>query len=1002
MKSSVYHIYATGLRAKNLILILCILASFGLSAQVRRQAAGGTPARPTPTRTTPARMPSTRTAPKDTVKLQLADSLISKESGLTTTVKRYAKDSVIFNVKKKLYHLYTNAKVEYLPTKLEADYILLNWGNNEIFAHGVPDEKDSTGKGVRGKPVFEDGTETYHMDTIRYNFKSKRAKIYSVATEQGEGYIHGKVVKKDQYDNLHLGFAKYTTCNLAEPHFHISAKKIMFINKKSAISGPFNIVVHDIPLPIGFLFGFFPVQPKQEIGTSGFVMGSYGEQRNDGRGFYFNDFGYYHAFNENLSNTVTFQVYSNLSFGVKEQVDYAKKYKYNGMFSLQFNRNVQSNQYGLRGKEYNPSNNQFNVVWSHSPRSLRTDRSFSSNMNYMTNGFNASNVRSSNISTVTQNNVGGSINYMRNFGKLYTSTYSFSISQNQNNFTSNLGYSMGLKQFNPFVKEKNQVGRWYESFRVGLALTGGVQATNSITNRSSSYTDYNIAGVSNSPYTEAELRRINELNLLIYDLNLSLEQRQAYQKELDGLQNPKLHGLGPILQNSRITNSYNVPITLPNIKILKYINLTPSISMRGDLYDRSLEYTYVNEKKEITLSNGRKVYVNVDDTIDTLSYVRDSTGLHVNMNSRSGGVVVIDTVKGLNFANQVAFGASMNTRFYGTFNLGARSRMQAIRHTVNPSLSFSYTPRNKLSTYQQVRSDGTMRYLPRYIGGSGSSSRDAGNVSFSLSNQLEAKVRSRSDTSETDFEKVMLLDNFGIVTSYNIFARKDMNEFAMSNVSLSTNTSLFKRKLNINASATLDPYMYVADSLVKSNEAGIRIPTFKWKRRSTEFKDDDVGSYLTSFTLGASTSLNPEVLNGGPARGMAASTAINPNTNLPLNPMDYVDFNIPWNLSMNYSANYSKQGLSRERWTMALSFSGDLSLTKNTKITFNSGWDFRFKQITLTTVGIVRELHCWMFSLNWTPISGSAMRSGGFDFTLRPKANLLKDLKVTRRRAGSY
>ena len=168
------------MRVKNLILILYILTSFGLSAQVRRQAADGAPVRNTSTRP-PAQNPL-RAAPKDTVKLQLADSLISRESGLTTTVKRYAKDSVTFNVKKKLYHLYNEAKVEYLPTKLSADYILLNWGNNEIYAHGVPDLADSTGKAVKGKPVFEDGTETYHMDTIRYNFKSRRAKIYSVAT----------------------------------------------------------------------------------------------------------------------------------------------------------------------------------------------------------------------------------------------------------------------------------------------------------------------------------------------------------------------------------------------------------------------------------------------------------------------------------------------------------------------------------------------------------------------------------------------------------------------------------------------------------------------------------------------------------------------------------------------------------------------------------------------------------------------------------------------------
>lgn len=118
--------------------------------------------------------------------------------------------------------------------------------------------------------------------------------------------------------------------------------------------------------------------------------------------------------------------------------------------------------------------------------------------------------------------------------------------------------------------------------------------------------------------------------------------------------------------------------------------------------------------------------------------------------------------------------------------------------------------------------------------------------------------------------------------------------------------------------------------------------------------------------------------------------------------MDYVDFDIPWNLNFAYNVNYTKQGLADKRITQTLSFTGDVSFTKNTKITFNSGWDFTFQRITLTTVGIVRELHCWMFSLNWTPISGSAMRSGGFNFTLQPKASLLKDLKITRRRAGSF
>ncbi len=945
--------------------------------------------------------------PQDTVKVSIPDSLISTNSGLTTAVRRSAKDSAVFHVRKKQYELYTEAKVNYEPIKLASDYILLDWAQSEVFAHGVPDTTKKIGDPVRGKPIFEDGTEKYHMDTIRYNFKSRKAKIYDIATVQGEGYIHGKVVKKDEFDNLHLASAKYTTCDLAEPHFHISARKIMFINKKSAISGPFNIVVQNIPLPIGFLFGFFPVQPKKEIGTSGFIMGSYGQQPGDGRGFFFRDFGYYHAFNEKVGNTFTFQYYTNGSFGAKEQIDYAKKYKYSGLFSLQYNRNIRSNQYGIRGRDYNPADNQFHVVWNHTPRSLRTDRSFSSSMNYMTNGFGASNLSANNYSAVTQNNVGGNINYMRNFGKLFSSNLAFTVSQNQNNFTSNLGYNLGVKQFNPFVKEKDKTGRWFESFRVGIDFTGGIQANNAITNRTTSYTDYNLAGVNNSPYTDAEQRRINELNQMVFDLTLPQDVRNQYQKELDALRNPTLKGLSEILKNARITNSYNVPITLPNIKLFKHINITPSISMRGTLYDKSLKYHYVNENKEITLDNGSKVTVRVsnNDSDSTITYSRTSEGLFVDMGNRSGGVVVVDTVNGLNFANQMAFGASMNTRFYGNFNFSPNGKVRAIRHTVNPSVSFSYTPKNNFSEYQMVRSDSTMRYLPRYIGQSGASSRDAGNLSFSINNQLEAKVRSKADSSETDYEKIMLLDNFSINASYNIFARKEENEFALSNINIATSTALFKRKINLNGSASFDPYAYEADKLVSSNVAGVRIPTYKWQAKNKlENTGGYYGSYLSTFTLGVNTSINPEVLSGkaNAASRNTGATNIDPNSNLPLNPQDYVDFSIPWNLSVNYSYNYSKQGLADARKTNTLSFSGDLSFTPNTKITFNSGWDFNFKQFTLTTVGIMRELHCWTFSLNWTPISGNAMRSGAFMFTLQPKASLLRDLKVTRRRSGSF
>ncbi|MFT7435663.1 MAG: hypothetical protein ACI8UX_001459, partial [Psychromonas sp.] len=116
------------------------------------------------------------------------------------------------------------------------------------------------------------------------------------------------------------------------------------------------------------------------------------------------------------------------------------------------------------------------------------------------------------------------------------------------------------------------------------------------------------------------------------------------------------------------------------------------------------------------------------------------------------------------------------------------------------------------------------------------------------------------------------------------------------------------------------------------------------------------------------------------------------------NPMAYVDFSIPWSVNLSYTINYNKQGLSDARVTQALQLSGDVSLTPKWKITYTTGWDFIFKEVTLTNIGMMRELHCWDMSFNWTPIAGNSRRASNYSFDLRVRSSLLKDLKISRRR----
>ena len=948
---------------------------------------------------------------RDSLSVIIPDSLKSLDNQLETTVESFSSDSTILDIETQQYHLYGNAQVIYGDIELKADYIKLDWSKSEVFAHGMPDTTKKVGPPAKGKPIFIDGSESYNSDTVRYNFKSKKAIVSNIVTKQGDGFVQGKKVKKDAEDNMYLANAKYTTCDLAEPHFHIAAKKIKLVNKKTMISGPFNIVLSDIPLPIGLPFGFFPVPKKKEIGTSGFIMGSYGEQRRDNRGFYFKDFGYYHAFNEYISATLKAQLYTYGSYGAGLTTQYTRKYKYSGDFGVQFNHNIA---YSSSGADTTRSN-QFNIRWSHAPKSLRPDRSFSSSMDIVSNGFNRNNRSSSDVQNLTKNNFGGSINYMRNFGQVFTSNSSFRVDQSSNSFRSTLGYSFGVKQFNPFVPEKKQIGKWYESFRVGLDVSGGVAVTNQISSRSTSYTDYNIAGVDNKPLSTAQQKRIEDLQNLLNDPNVSTERKNIYQKELDKLQSPVLTDWREILKNNVINTSYNVPIVLPNIKIAKYLNLTPSMSYRGDLYTKELKYTFVNpvdKEVEITKENGKRVIVGVNPNADTIRNSYQSNGdLNVILNKNSGGVVIVDTIAKPSFGQSYSFGTSLNTRLYGMYRFSGRGRIQAIRHTMSPSVNVNYTPTSEGQyasrvAIRQVNSDSLVyRFLPRFMNGGGSTSSASGNLGFNLTNQLEAKIRSKSDTSETEFEKISLLDNFNIGGGYNLLAKKELGEYALSNISISASSSLFKNLISLNASGSLDPYTYQTDELVTSNLAGNRIPVFKWKYKA-ENGNMDIGNYLSSLNFSLNTRFSPETFNKD-KKPAAQSGVKDPVKDAVLkqiqaNPMAYVDFSIPWSLNLSYAFNYNKQGLSDARITQTVSINGDLSITPKFKLTYNSGWDFEFKRITLTNLGIIRELHCWTMSMNWTPISGSTIRGGGFNFILQPKSSLLKDLKLTKTRIANY
>jgi lipopolysaccharide assembly outer membrane protein LptD (OstA) len=868
----------------------------------------------------------------DSVKKSISpkDSL-SKKTDLETTVFYSAIDSTVLDAEKQVVNLYGGAKLKYGNIALEADYIRLDWSKNEVFAKGT---LDTATKKIIGLPVFTQGQDKYDSEEVRYNFKSKRASIKAIVTQQGEGFVQGKTVKKDEEDNLYIRNAIYTTCNLTHPHFHIKASKIKVVGKKEIISGPFHFELNDIPLPIGLPFGFFPYSQPKEAGKSGVIVPTYGEEPT-GRGFYLREGGYYWAASENIGVRFTGQIYSKGGWGLGANSQYNKRYRFAGSFNLAFNRNT-------NGDEFSPTKRtDFALQWSHSPQS-RGNSSFSASVNIASNSYNQFNTYNS--QQYLSNTIGSSVQYSKNIGQTIRTGISLRINQNTTTrvFDAGTEFNFGLNQFQPF-KRKNSLGdQFLDQFRLGLDFSGGISMTNQVSD----------------PYTRYEFdvypRESNSQRGII--------QKPFVPKTMDDLPPgviPVDASTLPLLWEKAQTKfNYSIPLSLPNLKLNKYVNLTPGVSWSGNMYTRSYKYTYM----------------------------------------KSDSTVRIDTIGGLpKFNSQLSFSASMNTRIYGTLRF-KKGRLEALRHTIAPSISLSYTPDYSDPTYgyyQDVRINnrkfinkegveqvGDIRRIstfdPRQMSYGGAS----GSISFGLQNTLEAKLKTKSDTATKQNEKVTILDNFGINGSYNLLAK----EYPLSNLNFNANSRVSEFDINIGGS--FDPYLYVNDKLFF--DVGRRTPDLMLSQGNGLAR-------LTALNLSIGRRFAPaktKELKTSTNASEAQLKQINRNID------DYVDWNVPWTFSFSYQFSMNRMGLAAAQQISGLTFQGDLSLTEKWKFSMSSGYDFKYSGLTYTNMSVHRDLHCWELNFNWTPIASPFYgRASNYSFDLRVKSSLLQELKISRRRS---
>lgn len=668
--------------------------------------------------------------------------------------------------------------------------------------------------------------------------------------------------------------------------------------------------------------------------SSGFIMPSYGDETS--RGFYLRDGGYYLALSDYMDLKLLGEIYTKGSWGVSAETNYSKRYRYRGNVYFSYLRTVE----GEKNMPDYAVTKSLKIQWTHTKDAKSSpNTTFSARVNFASENYERKNLESMyNPLSYTQSTRASSVSFSHTFTDIGLSI-SASANLTQNMRDSSIAVtlpdlSISLSRFYPF-RRKHQVGkeRWYE--KISMSYTG--QVSNSITTKEN----------------------------LLFKSNLIKDWRNGFQ--------------------------HRIPIDA-TFQLFKYINISPSFSFRDIMYASRINRSWDREAQR----------------------------------------ELADTTYGFYNLYDWNVGISTNTTLYGFYKplkfLG--TKIQAIRHVFKPSVTFSYAPDFTTSRYgyrkQYERVDAAgnsswVSYSP-YSGGiyGYPSGTKQGLISMSVSNNLEMKVRSDRDT--TGFRKISLIDELSASLSYNLAAKKQ----PWSNLSTRLRLKLGKNK-TFSMAAVWATYAY------KFNEQGQVVTsdrtewsygrfgrfqgmsqnlsyTFNnqtWKKlmdklhgRGKSSTSADAASTDASTTNAEDANVDPDLRTGRDGgKGKKKEKA-------KVDADGYLTFSIPWSLTLSYGITMAEDrtkqiNVRRMRYpfsfTQTLNASGYVRISDGWNISFNSGYDFEMHRISMTTMSLSRDLHCFEMSASIVLKPYSS-----FNFTFRARASELADaLKWDKRSSYS-
>lgn len=394
----------------------------------------------------------------DSLSINRADTSIKvrkSQSGLDSVVIYSAKDSVIFNIKKKTMRLRGNSKLDYKEQKLEAEVIEIYFDESLLKASGV---RDSSGS-VIGYPKFTDKGESFYGESLQYNFKTQKGTIKLGETEMSEGFYYGGKIKRVSENTLFIQDGCYTTCDKPHPHFWFGSPEMKVILQDRVFLDPLIVYIEDMPifyLPVGL---FFPSQGGRQ---SGLMIPTFFFSKN--RGVVIENVGAFFALSEYFDTQLLLSLYSKGGYIVNNKWRWELRDVFRGDFDLKF------------GKTRMDPDEEFSNDWSfslnHHQEIIPQQTSFDARLYFMSQNFNRN--TSTNINDVITQNISSNASFSHIFDGGSSISLSFSRDQNiiNNNISQTLpSFNFSLPQWNPF-KGIVASDSWLKDIQVRYSMSG--------------------------------------------------------------------------------------------------------------------------------------------------------------------------------------------------------------------------------------------------------------------------------------------------------------------------------------------------------------------------------------------------------------------------------------------------------------------------------------------------------------------------------------------------